>query len=85
MVHSNWVVGAVAVLACAVAVPAFSADGKTKIAPLRKEANAAIAEMSKALRKQLVAAMKEGGPANAIGVCKTVARLSQQINRKKQA
>lgn len=65
--------GAVAVLACVAVTPAFAEDANSEMDILKGEAKAKIGEMAQSLKKELQAAMKEGGPVNAIDVCKTVA------------
>jgi Protein of unknown function (DUF3365) len=61
------------VLICIGAGPSIAADGNGEIGQLKVAADAAIARMGESLRQQLLAAMKDGGPVAALGVCKTVA------------
>lgn len=62
-----------AMLICIGAGPSIAADGKGEIGQLKVAADEAIAKMGESLRQQLLAAMKDGGPVAALGVCKTVA------------
>lgn len=73
MMHFRKSLGAAALLACLAVTPALAEDAGSQMAKLKGEAKAKISEMMKSLKKELQAAMKEGGPVKAIDVCKTVA------------
>lgn len=68
----KWVAAAVAV-ACVAITPAIAEEAGSDVAKLKEEAKAKIGELMKSLKKELQAAMKEGGPVKALDVCKTVA------------
>lgn len=64
---------AVVALGLAAAGPAYAQDAKPEVPALKKEALGAIKGLVGNLKKELQAAMKDGGPVKAIEVCKTVA------------
>lgn len=59
-------------IAAACATPTFAQDGAVDPARVAA-ARAAIKGLGEGLKEKLVAAMQNGGPANALGVCKTEA------------
>ncbi|MCH9808009.1 MAG: DUF3365 domain-containing protein [Alphaproteobacteria bacterium] len=64
---------ALAALGVAIGGPVLAEDAKPDMPALKKEAMGAIKGLVGNLKKELKAAMKNGGPVNAIEVCNTVA------------